>query len=294
MRCRSLSALAISSLLVITLSVGTARLIQAQTLTTLYSFTGEGDGGQPNGGLVLDRAGNLIGTVPWGGIRNCYYGAPGCGSVYKLSHRGSGWIFSFLYLFEGGSDGWGPGAPLTVAPNGTLYGTTVGGGNNGCTSGDGCGTVFKLQPPVNVCRSVFCPWVITGLYDFMGESDGAYPYGALTFDQSGNLYGTTNWSQNYDYDGSVYELSPSNDGWLASVLYTFTYSYQVGGPYGGVVFDREGNLWGTSDAGGNPNCLIGNNSPCGLLFELTPRRRAGTIALFISLIAALEASLQVL
>jgi uncharacterized repeat protein (TIGR03803 family) len=260
----------IASVLLLALAVMLTVTAQAQTLTTLYSFAGEEDGGTPNGGLVLDRAGNLSGTVPWGGIRNCYYGAPGCGLVFKLSHEGWGWIFNPLYQFEGGSDGWGPGAPLSVGPDGIVYGTTAGGGNNGCTSGNGCGTVFKLQPPPTACRAVYCPWTKTGLYDFTGGLDGAYPYGSLTFDQHGNVYGTTNSSQNYDYDGSVYELSPSNGSWLATVLYTFTYSYQVGGPFGGVVFDKQGNLWGTSDAGGNQNCLISNDSPCGVLFELTP------------------------
>ena len=138
---------------------------QAQTFTTLYTFTGGSDGASPYAGVTPDRAGNLYGTATLGGSKNCYFvGDSGCGTVFKLSHKGTGWIFSLLYGFTGGSDGWWPFTPVTLGPDGSVYGTTSYGGGTGCIAGNGCGTVFKLQPPPNFCRSVSCPWTKTGIY----------------------------------------------------------------------------------------------------------------------------------
>ena len=73
---------------------------QAQTLTVLHSFSGGGDGDSPSAGLTMDKAGNLYGTTE--------YGAAGNGTVFKLSHSGSGWVLSTLYTFQGGNDGANP------------------------------------------------------------------------------------------------------------------------------------------------------------------------------------------
>jgi len=244
---------------------------QAQTFSVLYTFTGGSDGASPYAGVTLDRAANLYGTATLGGSQNCYFGGDsGCGTVFKLSHKGTGWIFSLLYGFTGGSDGWWPFTSVTLGPDGNVYGTTSYGGGTGCIDGNGCGTVFKLKPPPNFCRSVSCPWTKTELYQFTGGLDGGFPEGSLTFDPSGNIFGTTSYAQDNKYYGSVYELAPSNGGWTPSVLYTFTDYYQGGGAGGGVVFDKYGNLWGTTELGGSRNCYTGSGDPCGLIFELTP------------------------
>ena len=233
--------MALVSLLVLTLV--TTRAAQAQTYNVLHSFSGGGDGGTPSAGLMMDRTGNLYGTAQYGGAGN--------GTVFKLSHPGSGWILSTLYAFQGGNDGLGPEARVLFGPDGGLYGTTTSGGFQGY------GTVFELRPPVTACKSVVCPWMETVLYRFAGGTDGGEPSGDVIFDQSGNLYGTTG--------ATVYELSPSNGGWTESVLYNF--GFFDGSPYDGVVFDSLGNLYGTTPNGGNGECFRG--VPCGTIFQLS-------------------------
>ncbi len=221
--------------------------VQAQTYTTLHNFTRESDGGYPVAGLSMDRAGNLYGTASEGGNLNaCYH--QGCGTVFKLEHKGSGWTFTVLYAFSG-PDGQYPEARVIIGPDGNLYGTTSEGGASGH------GEVFRLQPPPTVCKAVLCPWTETVLYSFTGGSDGDAPtYGDLNFDQAGNIYGTTpsggNTSCNDGYGcGVVYELSPSNGSWAETVLYSFQNGTDGTSPYAGVVLDRSGNLYGTNGSG---------------------------------------------
>ena len=242
---------------------------QAQTFTVLHNFTGGPDGSLPTAALTLDRAGNVYGTASLGGSTNCSHDQLiGCGTAFKLSHHGSGWTFSVLYTFTGGSDGQHPETPVVFGTDGNLYGTTREGGTNGCF-GMGCGTVFKLQLQPTVCKSVSCPWRKTKLYQFTGGSDGGYPEAAsLTFDQAGNIYGTTQYTGGSP-SATVYELSPSTGGWTFTILFAFTNDSEAATPEGGVVFDANGNLWGTAYFGGINDC--GNPqlpSSCGIVFEL--------------------------
>jgi uncharacterized repeat protein (TIGR03803 family) len=154
------------------------------TETVLYNFCSQGgsyctDGAEPNGGLVMDGAGNLYGTAPYGGKYNG-------GAAFQLSPNGSSWTQSVLYSFcsQGGSsctDGGYPYTGLIMDAAKNLYGTTfAGGAHNG-------GTVFTL--------------VLTGsgatetvLYSFCAQTscaDGADPAASLIMDGAGNLYGTT-------------------------------------------------------------------------------------------------------
>jgi uncharacterized repeat protein (TIGR03803 family) len=80
-------------------------------------------------------------------------------------------------------------------------------------------------------------------------TDGFYPYSALVFDASGDLYGTTNEGGAYD-EGTVFELEPGSDGtWTEKLLHAFTGFEDGGQPTAGLVFDQSGNLYGTSYAG---------------------------------------------
>ena len=113
--------------------------------TVLYSFKGGMDGVTPYAGLILDRAGNLYGTTPWGGDPNCHDGIGGrCGVIFKVSPTGKETV---LYRFKG-TDGDGPYlGSLVRDAAGSLYGTTNFGGNLSCGgNGIGCGVVFKLTP----------------------------------------------------------------------------------------------------------------------------------------------------
>jgi hypothetical protein len=225
----------------------------AQTFAVLHAFSGGGDGANPIGaGLVMDRGGNLYGaTVDGGMVRpNCAGNETGsCGTVFRMSRRGSGWILSTLYEFTGGTDGYAPDAPIAFGPDGAIYSTTFYGGGNGCFL-NGCGVVFKLQPSPMTCRNVHCPWLETVLYRFLGPVDGSQPaFGALAFDQSGNMYGTATQSGAYA-QGTVFELTATGGQWMLNVLYSFTGQLDGGSPWSGVTFDSAGDLYGTTTTDG--------------------------------------------
>ena len=205
---------------------------QAQTYKVLYSFTGGADGSQPQAGLTIDMAGNLYGTARGGG-------SDGYGAVFGLKNGGSDWAFSTLYSFRGGSDGATPAGRVALVADGTLYGTTNQGFNGG---GNGCGTVFHLRPSATAPKSAPAPWNETVIYRFTCGSDGGNPQGDLTFDQLGDIYGTT-WNEGGSGDGTVYELSPSANGWTVTTLYSSVNGHGVYA-YGGVVFDKSGSLYG--------------------------------------------------
>jgi uncharacterized repeat protein (TIGR03803 family) len=152
-----------------------------------------------------------------------------------------------LYKFTGSPDGDNPDACLIFDQAGNLYSTTMNGGA-------GYGTVFELKP--NLDGS----WTESVLYNFMGE-DGANPFAGLIFDQAGNLYGTT-YRGGAGGDGTVFELTPNQDGsWTESVLHSFTWS-DGASPVGGVILDAVGSLYGTTTEGGTAGS--------GTVFKLTP------------------------
>lgn len=270
MTVRRLFAAFIWNILVMLSAILTIELsAQAQTFAVIHTLNGGSDGNQPISGLTVDRAGNLYGTAYEGGINNCPDGY-GCGTVFKLSRHGTEWIFAVLYRFTGITDGWAPAAPVTVAPDGSIYGTTALGGGNGC-GGIGCGTVFRLQPPPTICPTVSCPWTKTTLHQFTFGADGAYPEGALILDHAGNIYGTATNSEDQNARGTAWELSPSAGGWLFNVIHEFTAADGAGWPTGGLIFDRNGNLWGGGGFGGLQNCADPQlPNYCGSIFELTP------------------------
>jgi len=223
---------------------------QAQTFGVLYDFTGGADGASPNG-VTIGGPGLLYGTTFEGGTHNW-------GTVFKLAHRGSGWTASPLYEFTDGNDGGQPLAGVTLGPNGALYGTTFQGGI------ENQGTVFEVQPPPRACNTAICYWNETVIHLFSGEGDdGFYPfYGILSFDQAGNLYGTTLDGGAYDY-GEVFELSPSSGGWSFSAPVSFQYSNNgAWSPYYGVIIDPAGNLYGTTWYGGT--------AEAGTVYEASP------------------------
>src|ERR1035437_3805485 len=117
----------------------------AQRFSVIHSFTGH-DGSDPIARPTIDRAGNLFGTTYAGG-------GSGEGEVFKLTRTSRGWVLTPLYSFVGGSDGMRPTTSVVFGPGGSLYGTTHGGGDTACNGGYGCGTVFKLTPPLTVCKN---------------------------------------------------------------------------------------------------------------------------------------------
>ena len=266
------ATVALGVAIILALTVVLAPSAQAQTYTVLHNFTGGQDGANPTAGLTVDRTGNLYGTSFFGGYSNGDCDPGGCGAVFKLTHKGSGWIFSPLYSFQGDNDGTSPNARVTIGPNGILYGTTLsGGGFNG-------GTVFSLRPPVSACKTSLCPWSESVLYRFTNFLYGSSPgSGDVVFDQAGSLYGTTTQGGSGTCGagpcGVVYKLTPSNGGWTESVIYNFTGTSNGNGPNAGVIFDQAGNLYGTTLYGGSMTC---GGLGCGTVFQLSPSESGWT------------------
>lgn len=240
------------------------RSMQGQTFTVLHNFSGR-DGANPYAGLTMDTAGRLYGTAVEGGfLGGPCAGLDGCGTVFRLTHKNSGWILESLYTFQGQADGSSPFAGVVTGPDGALYGTTIAGGGGSCTNGRaGCGTIFRLVPPPTTCAATQCPWQETVIHAFQGGSDGWSPaYGSLLFDIAGNIYGTTQYGGGPSDDGTVYEATGHGGGWTESVLYVFAgQNGEV--PSGGVIFDQAGHLLGTTTDGG-PDDRGG-----GIVFQLT-------------------------
>lgn len=249
------------------LAVFTACLLAAAafaagpTEKTLYDFQGTPDGATPYSSPIVGTNGHLYGTTYYGGTDTCTLG---CGTVFELippaTHSGK-WTEKILYSFQGGNDGQWPQGSLILDRKGNLYGTTVGGGGTAsvpyCQFYGGCGTVFRLSPPATKGGT----WTETVLYAFQGAPDSAAPMGSLIFDTQGNLYGTTSSGGAagciYGGCGSVFELSPSSkkgSPWSEAILYSFNgdsdTNFDGAVPEGGLIFDRKGNLYGTTLAGG--------------------------------------------
>ena len=255
---------ALASLTVLAALLALVPTAQAQTYHVLYSFTGGADGANPYAGLTMDAAGNLYGTANTGGYTggNCASNL-GCGTVFKLSPHGSGWMFTPLYAFKGDSgpnyDGAYPIARVVFGPDHSLYGTTEAGGGGSCYYfHNGCGTVFKLSPPATFCRTALCPWTETLLYHAAADN-GFEPSGDVIFDSAGNLYSTVALGGQYD-GGYVFELIPSTHGWTERIVYSFNPGPDCNDSMAGLVFDASGNLYGT----GNTGCGYGG------VFQLMP------------------------
>ena len=214
------------------------------TQTVLHAFNGK-DGAYPTAGLVFDKAGNLYGTTFQGGAHND-------GVVFELIPGSAHWTEKVLHTFDLGYRGQFPVAGLIIDGAGNLYGTTEAGY---------FGAVFELTPTSS-------GWTFKVLHSFRG-SQGKHLFGKLVLDHAGNLYGTTANGGHGNGGGIVFELTPSASGpWTETVLYEFQ-----GGRHGGkdgrepmsdLVFDGQGNLYGTTFAGGV------HAQGRGTIFKLTP------------------------
>ena len=242
--------------ILIALCAGSSCDLQAQTYTVIHNFSNQGDGRWPGTGLTIDPAGNLYGTSTNGG-------AGGYGTVFKLTHRGSGWILTTLYSFTETEDGGLPSGKVIFGPEGLLYGATEFGGITGCGLGNGCGVVFSLTPNPTVCKTTSCPWHETVLHRFSGAPDGDEP-GQVVFDGAGNMYFETAEGGAFS-EGSVVELSPTGGGWAEQVVHSFGPAPDGAFPADSpLIFDTTGKLYGTTAYGGA--------YAWGAIFRLTPSR----------------------
>jgi uncharacterized repeat protein (TIGR03803 family) len=182
----------------------------------------------PTGGLAVDASGNGYGTTTDGGTA-C---APnGCGTVFKITRAGK---VTVLHSFQGGAtDGLLPFTGVIRDSAGNLYGTTFNGGPNNA------GTVFKVDPSGK--ETILHAFTI---------SDGARVFAGLVRDNVGNLYGATE-GGGPSGAGEVFKLDPSGN---LTTLYTFcSQSGCADGvaPFGTLIRDGAGNLYGTTVAGGD-------------------------------------------
>jgi len=225
-------------------------LTPSGTERVLYDFPQVADGAFPRAGLVRDTKGNFYGTTEQGGYFGGSCSNGGCGTVFKVTPAGTGTV---LFSFVGPPSANYPTAGLILDAQGNLYGTTASGGVYGY------GTVYQVTPA----------GVSTVLYSFAGQPDGAYPFGALLRDAHGDLYGTTAAGGTGTAAacgggcGTVFELSSSG---RYRVLYSFKGVPDGSNPAAGLIQDSEGNLYGTTELGGNP----ANFSGSGTVFKLTP------------------------
>jgi uncharacterized repeat protein (TIGR03803 family) len=234
------------------------------TENTLHEFSAPPpDGAIANSSLVLDSAGNVYGSTPYGGNTNflpgrgCYSFAGGflvggCGTVYELTPQSDGdWTETVLYAFSrGGGYGHFPSGGLLLDRAGHILGTTDGGG-------DGSGVAFELK------LSEEKGWQQNVLHIFYpgDPGDGFDPVGRLISDTTGNLYGVTIGGGKNGY-GTVFELQPSRFGWVEKHLYNFS---STDAPKAGLVRDPQGHLYGTTSRGGAGVCEGG----CGTVYEIT-------------------------
>ena len=227
------------------------------------------DGSQPTSKVTFDSDGNLYGTASLAGI--------GYGMVFELKPQQDGtWTETVVYTFQSGYDGAYPeGGSLLFDNVGSLYGTTAGGGGTPEDEGYGPnGTVFELSPAsdgqwTEQLLTSFC--YLAGLCDPPG-GEGTNPADGLTFDSSGNLYGTTRTGpvilqEGKPGYGAVFELRlTTNDWWSQSWPYNFQGGPADGAtPTGGLVVDSTGAFYGTTSAGGSSTL----SPDSGTVFKLT-------------------------
>ena len=237
------------------------KITSSGVLTTLYNFCSQegcADGAQPFAGLVLATNGNFYGTTAYGGANN------NNGTVFEITPRGA---LTTLYSFcaeNGCPDGARPTASLVQVTTGQFYGTTqAGGANRDPHCAEGCGTVFELTGGG-----------LTTLYSFCAQSgclDGQTPNAGLVPARNGNFYGTTLYGGANNNNGTVFEITPRG---ALTTLYNFcSRSGCTDGqvPAAGLIQATDGNLYGTTTAGGKGG---------GTIFAITPSGTLTTLYIF--------------
>jgi len=238
------------------------KLDTSDDLTILHEFAGGTDGSTPEASLVIDAMGNLYGTTLAGGASSGCPDQipPGCGIVFKIDKNGDESILDF-----DGVDGKNPSAGLLLDSDGSLYGTTTAGGAFASSVFDYIccyGSVFKVDNKGKV----------TVIHSFTGLiPDDGVPYAQLVQDQTGNLYGTTEFHPpGSNIYGTVFKLNKKG----GPVTELFNFDYVDGGyPSAGLTRDNAGNLYGTT-------LYATEGCACGTVFKLDPAGNMTTLHTF--------------
>ena len=200
-----------------------------------------------------------------GGGLFCDDGFVSCGTVFSLRPAASAcktalcpWTETLAYNFDQlENQAAYPFTEVTFDPSGNMYLPTVGDNGGGPLYGD----VIELTPFGG-------GWNGSVLYSFTGNEDGANVSGGVTLDASGNVYGVTQGGGAYGY-GVIFRLTSAGSGWIENVLYNFQAGSDGWRPYGGLIFDQKGNLYGVTSRGGTGNG--------GTVFELSPSNGSWTL-----------------
>jgi uncharacterized repeat protein (TIGR03803 family) len=216
----------------------------ASTSTVLYSFNGGADGASPLGGLTMDANGDLFGTTEYGGAYG-FTNGPGLvgdGTVFEIVKTASGYASTPTTLVSfSGADGDIPCGSLIADANGDLFGTTYAGG------ADNAGEVFEIAKTATGYSST-----PTVLASFNG-ADGASPFGSLIMDANGDLFGTTSYAGAYGW-GTVFEIANTASGYASAPTTLVNFNGADGSsPFGNLVADADGDLFGTTSEGGASN-----------------------------------------
>ncbi|MBV9646843.1 MAG: hypothetical protein JO043_05210, partial [Candidatus Eremiobacteraeota bacterium] len=225
------------------------------TKRTIYNFQNSGDGAYPNAGLIIDSTGVLYGNT------GSNFNGPCCGVLFRLAPSKGGYTESVLYQF--GSHDAVPNGNLVADSNLTFYGTSYQGGAH-------------LQGAVIALAPTGSGYADNVLYSFAGGKDGANPVAGLLIGSGGVLYGTTMLGGGGPCNqgggcGTVFSLTPSHGRYVERVLHRFQGGRDGQAPLGQLIADANGDLFGTTDSGGNGrHCAEG----CGTAFELVPTGKA--------------------
>ena len=219
-------------------AVTATRSAHAQTFTVLHTFTNTPDGASPpEEGLALDAAGKLYGVTTNGGANQA-------GAFFTLDATGKETVtHSFVNAVN-------PQGMIRDDATGNIFGTSTFGIPNGY------GAVFQVDPTGKE----------TDLYIFTGGPAGAAPSGGLVRDAAGNFYGNALYAGDpaCAYGGGcgvIFKVDPNGN---ETILRTFHLGSDGAFPYGSMVLDAAGNLYGTTHLGGDPTCN------CGTVFQIDP------------------------
>ena len=224
----------------------------------IYKFTSDV---RAAGGVVVDSSGALIGVSVQGPSYGCKAVVYGCGFVFKLTKRRTGWKETTLHVFKGGSDGAFPSGGLSLF-NGTAYGVTRGAGTGTCPRAKyGCGTVYKVSTQSGH---------YSNLHSFDGSTEGNTPSGKLVA-VNGKLFGVAEFggpAECYDNRGCGVLYSMTVDGSNYTVVHNFGGAKKADGasPQTGLTSYRE-KLYGTTTAGGDERCQGAVSNGCGTVFS---------------------------
>jgi len=210
--------------------------------TVLYKTGGDSGCGDPWGGVIMDRKGNFYGMCLVSGF-------PQTEAIFQLSQSHGTWKQKVIYNYHSAADNNGAGG-LTMDAHGNIFAMLS--------------AAYDAPALVELSPNPDGGWTPTLIHVF---GKRIFPESVPVLDKAGNVYGTTEAGGAYDA-GTVYEFTlGANKKWAEKILYSFPSCQDGCSPFGGIVFDASGNIYGTTAAGGNSNA--------GSVFELSPDGHGG-------------------